>query len=190
MPHKDKIMLRDNILERRIKIPFEDIFRISSIIQNRFLQLNSYKTCKNLALYASFKNEVITDDIMNHAVADKKNVYFPKIINRRQGLKFVRAAGKCDFEPGSYDIHEPVGKCEIADIKDFDIVAVPGIAFDISGNRLGYGKGYYDRVLFDLKGHAVLVGLAFDFQVVESVPAEKHDVRMDVIVTEKRTIVI
>lgn len=194
---KDKSALRNVILDKRIKMPFEDVFRISSIIQKRILRLNSYKTSKKLALYASFKNEVLTDSIMNHAIANGKNVYFPKVVNEykgeykgHRGLKFVEVKGKNDFEPGSYDIHEPVGKCDMPDIKEFDTVVVPGIAFDISGSRLGYGKGYYDKVLFGLKGYAILIGLAFDFQVVKTLSTETHDVSMDVIVTEKRVIVI
>lgn len=187
----DKSALRNVILLKRIKMSFEDVFRISSIIQKRFLRLNSYKTFKKLALYASFKNEVLTDSIMNHAIANGKNVYFPKVVNEykgHRGLKFVEVKGKNDFEPGSYDIHEPVGKCDMPDIKKFDTVVVPGIAFDISGSRLGYGKGYYDKVLFGLKGYAILIGLAFDFQVVKTLSTESHDVSMDMIITERRII--
>lgn len=171
-------------------MPFEDVFRKSINIQNRFLHLKEYRASKNIALYASFKNEVLTDEIMSHANLSGKNVYFPRVMRHGsdKGLTFLKVTGRHDFEVGSYEIFEPAGRCRIADIKDFDVVVVPGIAFNIHGDRIGYGKGYYDKVLSDLKMHALLVGIAFDFQVVNVLPVESHDVSMDMIITEKRII--
>ena len=185
---KDKTLLRDIVLKRRIKMPFEEVFRISSHIQNRFLHLKIYRTSKELALYASFKSEVLTDGIMNHAFANDKEVYFPKIVSGQRKLRFIKAEREDDIAPGSYDIPEPGGRHEIKDVHGLDVVVVPGVAFDIYGNRLGYGKGYYDRLLSGLKGCAALIGLAFDFQIVNELPVERHDVSMDMIITEERVI--
>jgi len=77
------------------------------------------------------------------------------------------------------------------DIADIDLVIVPGVVFDKSGHRIGYGHGYYDRFLDNLEKinkNAVKVGLAYDFQIADKVPIEKHDVPVDKIVTEKRII--
>lgn len=147
-----------------------------------------YRRAKRLALYSSFKNEVITDEIMKHTFVSGKQVYFPKIVSGQRKLQFIKVEKNDDFVTGSYDIPEPKGRHEIADVKGLDIVVVPGVVFDVYGNRLGYGKGYYDRLLSGLKGHIAIIGLAFDFQIVNELPVERHDVNMDMIITEKRVI--
>lgn len=169
-------------------MPFEEVFKTSGYIQNKFLHLKVFKISKKLALYASYKNEVLTDSIMQHASGSGKHIYFPKVVSGQRKLRFIRTEKKDGIASGSYDIPEPIGGEEISDVRELDIVIVPGVVFDIYGNRLGYGKGYYDRLLSDLKGRTVIIGLAYDFQIVREIPAEKHDVNMDVIVTEKRII--
>jgi 5-formyltetrahydrofolate cyclo-ligase len=69
-----------------------------------------------------------------------------------------------------------------------DLIVVPGIAFDVMGRRIGYGKGYYDRALHDLEGEGKLVGFCYDFQLVDEIIGEPHDVTMDMIITDKRVV--
>lgn len=185
-----KDSLRREVLQRRLRLPFEEVFKLSTLIQERFLEVRELQYAKQLALYASFKNEVLTDAIFGYALAHGKEVFFPRIVSGKRGLVFLRVHGRKDFSQGSYKIHEPAHDRELDIIapSSFDIIVVPGIAFDTAGNRLGYGKGYYDRVLGSLKQDCLVAAIAFDFQVLDRVPAEVHDIKMGMIITESRTI--
>lgn len=151
------------------------------------MDIDLYKRVRSIALYASFKNEVLTDEVLLDALERGKEVFYPKVIRGKGGLGFVRVNGKDELEVGSYDIPEPRGKGFI-EKPLVGLVVVPGVVFDVMGNRLGYGKGYYDRTLALLVGSVQLVSLAFDFQVVEGIPTQPHDMRVDWVITEKRVI--
>ena len=182
--------LRRDVLQRRLRLPFEEVFKLSSLIQERFLEIRELQYAKRLALYASFKNEVLTDAIFGYALAHGKEVFFPRIVRGKRGLVFLRVHGKKDFSQGSYKIHEPAHDREL-DIRapsSFDIMIVPGVAFDAAGNRLGYGKGYYDRALGSVKQGCLVAAIAFDFQILDMVPAEAHDIKIGRIITESRVI--
>ncbi len=186
-----KDSLRKDVLQKRSRLPFEEIFKISSIIQKRFLGLSELKSARRVALYASFKNEVLTDAIFEYALAHGKEVFFPRVVRGKRGLMFLRVRGKKDFTQGSYKIHEPAhdGGLDMAATSLFDgIIIVPGVAFDRNGNRLGYGKGYYDKALDGINKVYLVAALAFDFQIVDRIPAEAHDIKMDKIITESRVI--
>jgi 5-formyltetrahydrofolate cyclo-ligase len=87
-----------------------------------------------------------------------------------------------------YGIPEPTAECPSYSPVEADIIVIPGIAFDTCGGRVGYGKGYYDRTLHSLEGKGKLVGFCYDFQLLERIAGEPHDVRMDIIITERRII--
>ena len=98
-----------------------------------------------------------------------------------------------ELQPGAFGIPEPTAELRsrterVGRRRDLEVVVVPGLAFDRAGRRLGQGKGYYDRLLSDVSDNCLIVGLAFDVQMVERVPAEAHDVALDVIVTESDVI--
>lgn len=185
-----KDSLRREVLQRRLRLPFEEVFKLSTLIQKRFLEIRELQYAKQLALYASFKNEVLTDAIFGYALAHGKEVFFPRIVSGKRGLVFLKVHGRKDFSQGSYKIHEPAHDRELDIItpSSFDVMIVPGVAFDTAGNRLGYGKGYYDRVLGSVKQGCLVAALAFDFQLLDKVPAEAHDIKMGRIITESRTI--
>ncbi|MBI5328310.1 MAG: 5-formyltetrahydrofolate cyclo-ligase [Deltaproteobacteria bacterium] len=190
---KRKDSLRSGILQRRLKLPFEEVLKLSAIIQERFLVCTGeLEYAKRLSLYASFKNEVLTDNIFEYAIAHGKEVFFPRIVRGKKKLMFLRVHGKEDMAPGSYYIKEPVNHRENhpddRPAAALDIIVVPGIAFDANGNRLGYGRGYYDKALSSLKAKCLMIALAFDFQILDKIPAETHDVKMDMIITENRVI--
>ncbi|MBI5287248.1 MAG: 5-formyltetrahydrofolate cyclo-ligase [Deltaproteobacteria bacterium] len=179
--------MRGSLLKTRLRLSFGEVYEKSLDIERRFINMQDYKRAMGIALYASFKNEVLTDEIFLDAVEEGKQVFYPTVIKDRKGLGFVKVNGRDDLMTGSYDILEPGGK-GVMDRPPVNLVVVPGVAFDMMGNRLGYGKGYYDRALVGLKGQAGFIALAFDFQIVESIPTQPHDVRVGWIITEKRTI--
>lgn len=191
--------MRSKMLEARRSLMFEKVLELSAVIQGRFLVSPHFTASKKVLLYASFNNEVLTEGIFEAAVRQGKHVYYPRVAregriglkagSEARGLKFFRVKSLSELKQGSYDIKEPGHPVHHAYEDGFDVAVVPGVAFDVSGNRVGYGKGYFDAAL---KGvHCAIVALAYDFQVLseaDRVHSEPHDVRVTEIMTEKRTI--
>lgn len=166
-----------------------DVERLSAMIERRLLALPEYVSAKRLALYSSFENEVSTTDIFHASLSAGKEVFFPKSDAKRRELSFFRVDSHAELAPGLYEIKEPRGEGHNykGEVASFDLVVVPGICFDLAGARIGYGKGFYDRVLEG--AGSLIVALAYDFQLIgESIPTEAHDVPVDIVVTESRVV--
>ena len=136
---------------------------------------------KTIVAYYSLPDEVDTHRLIDDLLADGKTVYLPKVISDEE-MVLCRYTGADSLREGAFGIMEPVG-APIPAEEVIDVVLVPGMAFDASGNRLGRGKGYYDRFLKTLatpRPH--LIGVCFDFQKVEVVPTTSCDVKVDVVV--------
>ena len=108
-------------------------------------------------------------------------LYLPR--TRGHDLEIARVTSETKMERGAYGVPEPVTD-ELASIQDMDLVLAPGVAFDREGNRLGYGKGYFDRLLKDCA--CPKVGLAYEMQMVDHVPEHQGDIPMDKVVTEEK----
>lgn len=184
----DKKELRASFLERRRQMTFEEVYALSSVVQRTLLTLDCFKAAKRLSLYASFQNEVLTDDVFQRAVQAGKEVYYPRVVDgNKRRLGFFRVSRLDELSAGSYDVPEPHDKGPLPHPSILDLIVVPGVAFDIKGVRLGFGKGYYDRALVGMG--CSIVALAYDFQVVKGeLPATLTDVPVSIIVTEKRII--
>ena len=134
-----------------------------------------------IVAYYSLPDEVDTHRFIDELLADGKTVYLPKVISD-EGMVLCRYTGAESMKEGAFGIMEPVGAQIPAD-EAIDVVLVPGMAFDGDGNRLGRGKGYYDRFLKSLsRPRPQLIGVCFDFQKVDVVPTEPTDVKVDVVV--------
>ncbi|MBI5560037.1 MAG: 5-formyltetrahydrofolate cyclo-ligase [Deltaproteobacteria bacterium] len=189
-----KESLRAELLGRRSRLSFEEVYRLSLMIQKRFTAMREFRSAKRLVIYSSFRNEVLTDEIFLRAVGEGKEVYFPRVVRLAPSgakgaphLSFYMVKDRRELSPGSYNILEPPHGGVEAGPEAFDCAVVPGVAFDTSGTRLGYGKGYYDRVL--TRTRCPVVALAFGFQcLAEALPSEPHDVRVDSIVTENKVL--
>ena len=182
-----KEQLRKRLLEARRRMSFEDVYRASSRIQKRFVESPYFSRARRVALYSSFANEPLTDEIFIRAAKLGKEVFYPRVIKGMKHLEFHRVISMDELAPGSYEILEPAQKDTAQDPASFDLIAVPGVAFDRNGARIGYGKGYYDRALTEAR--CPIVALAYEFQVIGGmIPAEGHDVNVTAIFTEKRTI--
>ncbi len=181
----DKERLRAGLLEMRRMMSFEDVMRLSALVQKRFILSGLFHPARRLALYSSFRNEPLTDAIFAEAIKLGKEVYFPRVVKGRRHLTFHRGLKLSDMAPGAYEISEPKAHEKSVEAGEFDLVVVPGAAFDKKGTRLGYGKGCYDRALKD--ANCPIAALAYEFQVVSGqLPVEPHDVPMGAIVTEDR----
>ena len=136
---------------------------------------------KTIVAYYSLPDEVDTHGFIDQLIAEGKTVYLPKVISD-EGMVLCRYTGAESLRKGAFGIMEPVGE-EMPAHETIDVVLVPGMAFDGEGNRLGRGKGYYDRFLKTLNNpRPKLIGVCFDFQKTDVVPTEPTDVKVDVVV--------
>ncbi|MBI5561742.1 MAG: 5-formyltetrahydrofolate cyclo-ligase [Deltaproteobacteria bacterium] len=183
-----KTLLRAQLMEARRSLSFEDVYRLSGLIQKRFLAMPLYGDAGQIALYSSFRNEVLTDEVFGRARAGGKAVSFPRIVgDGARKIAFFKVAALGELAAGSYEIREPSASDIEAEPESLELVVVPGVAFDRLGGRLGYGKGYYDMALSRVR--CPIVALAYDFQVLGTpIPVEPHDVKVAAIVTETRVI--
>lgn len=178
-----KRSIRDELLARRRHLATVTCLSRSLAAQQRLLLTPEFAAAAVVALYSSVRNEVFTEEVFTSARRAGKTVTYPRV--RGTLLEFVEVAERQELVPGAFGILEPVG-VRLIPPAALELIVVPGVAFDLAGHRLGYGKGYYDRFLHERRGR--LAGLCFDFQLVERLPAEAHDVRMDMVVTEERTL--
>jgi 5-formyltetrahydrofolate cyclo-ligase len=183
-----KPALRRALIARRMALPEHEWLARSSAVQARALRMSAYAAAHSVILYSATQREVATNEILVTALAEGRKAFCPKLVSGATG-GFVRVKHANELDAGRYGILEPKG-AEFLTEEDLNalIVFVPGIAFDTSGNRLGRGLGWYDRVLPSLGDSAILVALAFDFQVVGKVPREEWDRKVHWIVTETKLI--
>jgi 5-formyltetrahydrofolate cyclo-ligase len=180
--------LRQQLLIRRKEVPSGEISKKSKKIRDLLFELNEFRKAHCILFYVSYDHEVHTHDMIKEALSLKKSVVVPVSNTVKKTLLLSNLTCFDDLLPGAYGILEPKGKSiEEVSIDCVDLVIVPGVAFDVRGNRLGHGKGYYDSLLRNAAA-VELVALAFEFQIVEKIPVEPHDVPVDIIVTEKRII--
>lgn len=185
---EQKRRLRAQCLLERESLSTVELSQRSRRIQQKVLEFPPYLAAMTVVLYSPIRNEVATEAIRDHALGLNKKLFYPKMgTDKRVGL--VQVHGADDFQPGAFGTLEPTGDRVLADADRVRLVVfVPGLAFDLTGNRLGRGWGWYDRVLILLPESAPFVGLAYEFQVLESLPAERWDQRMSHIITDKRII--
>jgi 5-formyltetrahydrofolate cyclo-ligase len=147
--------------------------------------LVDFKNAKTILFYASFNGEVDTFAMMAKAKEMKKNVVLPITLMREEKIIPVLTDNFAkELESGPYGIKQPrYNKEKVLKAKDIDAVIVPAVAFDKKNYRLGRGKGFYDRFLADISEKTVSIGLAFDFQVVDDLPHEEHDIRVNHVIT-------
>jgi len=163
-------------------------------IKGNFLSLPEYKNASTVLFFASFRSEVNTIPLIIKALEDGKRILLPKVNKASGELDIYEIESLNEIQKGYMGIPEPAGgipaappvNCDIC-----DIIVIPGAVFDLKGGRLGYGGGYYDRLLSQLKGERKphLIALAYELQILEQpLPLEGHDVKVEKIVTEKRVI--
>lgn len=181
----DKRALRAEILNRLRTQKEEDRQYKSSLILEKLTQLTEFARARVILFYASFDGEVETFAMMRQAQELGKRIALPTIFSERDTLHpfFVNNLEE-DLEHGPYGIQQPKSRgLEQAAQDALDLVVVPGVAFDRQNNRLGRGQGYYDRFLTDLPSYTATVGLAFDFQIVEHLPHQPHDIPVHQVIT-------
>jgi len=149
--------------------------------------LDAFRTAQSVLLYAAFRTEVPTDELIWVTLGMGKKVLVPKVDKITRSLSKHVIECLSELETGYQGIPEPrTDTCW--KVEDIEMIVIPGVAFDERGHRIGYGGGYYDRLLPRVKGHRPIAALAFEEQVLEHVPTEAHDITMDFIITDRRVI--
>jgi 5-formyltetrahydrofolate cyclo-ligase len=184
-----KNTIRKEVLGRRNAIPQEVKKVKDSLIKGMLFSLPEFGRAGTILCYASFRTEVETAGIIRESLVSGKRVVLPKVDREKRRLELYEVKDLSELSPGHMGISEPslTGERPIS-VGDVDLVIMPGAGFDLSGNRLGYGGGYYDILLADSRKETLKIALAYEEQIVESIPSEEHDVKVNIIVTDKRII--
>jgi len=174
--------------KKRFKLPKRHVEKSGALMLARFAStlypLLQKKT--DWLVYLDIKNEAKTGALIRFLRQNRHKIYVPCV--DKDVIKPSLLKDGCRMKKGCFSIPEPVKTSSPKSLKDINVVIAPGLAFDIKGMRLGFGAGYFDRFLKKLPKSAVKIGLAYDFQLVQKLPQEKHDIAMDYIVTDKRII--
>lgn len=161
------------------KAMLSDTERISAAeaVFDMLEQTAAFLMSDNILMYHS-----LPDELSTHSFLEKWNKRKRLFLPRVNGVNLeILPYDRSRLSLGAFHIEEPTGD-EICSVDDIDLIVVPGVGFDPSGNRVGRGKGYYDRLLADSK--ATKIGVAYDFQMVDAIDADPHDVRVDIVITD------
>ncbi|NLC50800.1 MAG: 5-formyltetrahydrofolate cyclo-ligase [Firmicutes bacterium] len=179
--------LRKRIIARRNRLTEDEIAQKSRCIAERLYAIHAYRQARTVMFFLSFGTEVDTGPMVEESLARGKRVVVPKVVPAKRELILSRLLHyPDDLAPGLWGIPEPRPQAlRPLPVDELELVIVPGVAFDWQGGRLGYGGGYYDRFLARLQSHIPLIAFAFEVQLVDSVPVEPWDRRVDQLITEK-----
>lgn len=180
--NKDEI--RSQVKARKSLLSSLEKAKAAEEVFNRLEQSAAFALAEKILLYHSLPDELSTLEFLNRW-ATRKHFYLPRV----NGLNLeILPYDRSSMALGAFQIEEPQGD-ETTDISEIELIIVPAIAYDHRGNRVGRGKGYYDRLLTETK--ATKVGVGYDFQLLdEEIPAEPHDVAVDIVITDRRRLVI
>lgn len=183
--------IRKSILALREQLPADTRASHSAAITARLLQLPEYLQADTVLGYMNFGSEFASEFWVTRVLADGKRLVLPKVNRHTNELDLYRVDDlESQLASGLWGILEPVPeRCErLIDLNEVEFATLPGVAFARNGARLGYGGGYYDKLLARFLSRPTLVAAAFALQVVQDVPQEATDVKVDWIVTEQETI--
>ena len=176
--HKEEI--RQLMARRKQQFSAEDLRRWSESVAERLLDYPDIGGVQTIVAYHSLPYEVCTHRLLQLLLQRGKQVFLPTVGENHQ-LTLHRYEGEQALREGAFHIREAQGE-ELRDYDSVETVIVPGVAFDNEGHRLGRGGGYYDRLLPRLR-KARKIGLSFDFQVIDQLPTDSHDIGMDLLIS-------
>ena len=188
-----KRALRAEVLARRDALSGDEIRERSLRIAERVTELLCYRAARTRLLFASFGSEVRTEALLAETAASEARLILPRVVHGRGDLALHEVRDlQVDLAPGAWGIPEPTPeRCPEVSLSEVDFILAPGVAFDRQGGRLGYGGGFYDRILrerVDLVESSAAVAVTFALQVVGEAPRDERDVVVPVIVTEDEII--
>jgi len=186
----EKYQLRAILKESRQALSQRSAATLSASVQSRLIESPFYRSAPAVVLYAAIDNEVATNVIAADSLRSGRVVYYPRIDRERRSISPTAIGDLSELEPGAFGIPEPPAGRQ-PEGRQIDperlraaLVCVPGLAFSPAGARLGRGGGYYDRMLAQLGPGVIAAGLAYSFQLLDSIPETPQDRRLDFVVTE------
>lgn len=181
---EQKQNLRKLIQNKRNAIPAIERINKSKKAAEKFFLTKDYVEAINILLYFPFRSEIDTTIIIRKALQNCKKIILPRVSGKNLDLYFIENY-EHQLKKGSYGIMEPVPElCRPAEISDIDLAIVPGICFDKNLNRLGYGGGFYDKMLPLLYNNVKKIALCFEMQMLPEIPTSNYDIKIDEIITE------
>jgi 5-formyltetrahydrofolate cyclo-ligase len=185
---EEKRALRRAMRARREGMSADERARAAVAVAARLASLPELAAARVVSGYLATRGELDPSAALAAAAARGAVVAYPRVSEERPRLRFHRVSSEADLRLGAFGILEPPPDAPELPLEALDLVLVPGLAFDGRGGRLGYGGGYYDEVAARLRaaGRGFLVGVGFDFQLIESCPAGEGDVAIDCVVTDAR----
>ncbi len=177
----DKNALRKEFLAKRKALPVDLKNKYSKIICGHIMNMPQFNSAKTVALYSAIGSEV---DLSPIIFESGKTVALPICVEGDR-LIFKAVGDETTLEKGAFGILEPKENQVIIPPEEIDLMLVPGAVFDETGARIGYGKGYYDRVLPQLSKECEIVGVAYSLQFADKIETEPHDIKVRLIVTEE-----
>ena len=175
----NKRVLRMNLIAARKKI--HDKHNKSMVIINKIIKMDKYLNSNVIALYNSLKDEVNLDYLINYSLNCGKTVLLPRVVDNN--LVFIKIDSSTKYEKSNFNVLEPLYDKEKVYNDIIGLIIVPGVGFDIENNRIGYGKGYYDRFL--LNKDIYKVGVCFDEQLINNIVVDNNDIKMNIVLTDK-----
>ncbi len=190
-----KVEIRRSMKELRSNISMDDRKAYDDLIRQSLLCTKVYRQCRRLFCYISFHSELNTKEIILQALREDKQVYVPRVEEEHR-MEFYRIDNFKSLKRSSFNILEPLPDEErryqentTNEASGVNLMILPGLAFDLMGNRIGYGAGYYDRYLSSYpKDHFYKIAACYDFQLIEHITAYEYDVRADAIITPTKKI--
>lgn len=182
--NRTKGFIRNNIKKVLDDLSKNDRTKNSRMIIDKLFSLDEFKRAKRVMIYISKNNEVDTHKAIKMAIKIGKEVITPKIVGKK--ILPYRLYSFSDLSLGPFSILEPPKKNKTKK-STIDLFVIPGMAFDMFGNRIGHGYGYWDRFLNGINKKTI-IGLAFDSQIVSRIIREPHDINVSKIITDKKVI--
>lgn len=177
-----KEVIREEMRRHRRNLTPEQVRKKSEIIRYKLEGKKIFKEAETVMMYISAFKEPETFTIIENLLSQNKKVVVPVSVASTHTILPTYLESMKELEKGAYGVLEPT-IIRAVNPDDIDVVVVPGIAFDMHRNRLGFGKGYYDRLLENM--HAKKIALCYDFQIVDDLPVSDNDIPMDLILTEE-----
>ncbi len=177
MVNVEKQKIREDILDKLKNQDVDEKSRKSELIKEQIVFTKEYQKAKLIFTYVSTELEVDTWSLIRDSFAKHKRVSVPVITSYKSREMIASEIKDVSFlKKNKWGIYQPKkGDISVLDKKSIDLILVPGIAFDSNGNRLGKGKGFFDKFLSDIKNIPIF-GLAFSFQIINSLPINKFDI--------------
>ncbi len=187
---EEKARVRQSMREARCAMGYDDWLARSTVIASKIVELPEFKAASRVCCYLHKEatREAGTGQVINHVLKDAaKELVVPITRVERFDLDLSIVRSRDELVIGAFNVLEPMpSKEELVDVNSCDVLFVPCLAVDAQGNRLGYGKGYYDKLLGRINQDIPVIAVAFDFQVLDRLPVLAHDKPVDAIVTEAR----